>query len=147
MAFRVHRLIFVLGIAPAGALLAGCGAPGLPAKATVTLIDRKCEIVETISNRVRDPRGNTVKLEAQQTTRSTGECKSVDEWDKLRKQRSKDVQGTATVHVDYQAPQDGSSHSGTLTFTGREDEFYKLNAGDSIDIVVAPDDPAKIRKS
>jgi hypothetical protein len=147
MAFRVGKFSFLLGIAPAGALLAGCGAPGLPAKATVTLIDRKCEIIETVSDQVKDPRGKTVKLNVKEVNRSTGECKSVDEWEKLRTKRTKDVQGTATVHVDYQAPQDGSSHSGTLTFTGRDDEFYKLNAGDSIDIVVAPDDPAKIRKS
>lgn len=141
------RQLIILVIAPAGALLAGCGAPGLPAKATVTLIDRKCEIIETIRNQTKDPRGNTVKLEVQQMNRSTGECKSVEEWEQVRAKRTKDIQGTATVHVDYQAPQDGSSHSGTLTFTGRDDEFYKLNAGDSIDIVVATDDPAKIRKS
>lgn len=146
MAFGVRRFVFAPGVASAGALLAGCGAPGLPAKATVTLIDRKCEIIETIKNQELDPRGKPIKVQME-VNRSTGECKSVDEWAKLRKQRSKDVQGTATVHVDYQAPQDGSSHSGTLTFTGRDDEFYKLNAGDSIDIVVAPDDPAKIRKS
>ena len=146
MAFRVGRLSFLLGIAPAGALLAGCGAPGLPAKATVTLIDRKCEIIETIKNQETDPRGKPIKVQME-VNRSTGECKSVDEWEKLRTKRTKDVQGTATVHVDYQAPQDGSAHSGTLTFTGRDDEFYKLNAGDSIDIFVAPDDPAKIRKS
>lgn len=146
MALRVYNLCFHLGIASAGALLAGCGAPGLPAKATVTLIDRKCEIIETIKNQETDPRGKPIKVQME-VNHSTGECKSVDEWDKLRTKRTKDVQGTATVHVDYQAPQDGSSHSGTLTFTGRDEEFYRLNAGDSIDIVVASDDPAKIRKS
>lgn len=145
MVFRVRNLIFVLAIAPAGALLAGCGSQGLPAKATVTLIDRECEIIETIKNQVNDPGGNPIKVSAE-IHRSRGECKSVDEWDKLRTNRTKDVDGTATVHVDYQAPQDGSSHSGTLTFNGRDDEFYKLNAGDSIDIIVAKDDPAKIRK-
>ena len=145
MLFRVRNsIILILG--PAGALLAGCGAPGLPAKATVTLIDRKCQILETVKNQTTDPRGNPIKVQME-VNRSTGECKSVDEWEQLRKKRSKDVQGTATVHVDYQAPQDGSAHSGTLTFTGRDDEFYKLNAGDSLDIIVAAKDPSKIRKA
>lgn len=145
MIYCVRNLV-TLVLAPASALVTGCGAPGLPAKATVTLIDRKCEIIETIKNQTSDPRGKPIKVQME-VNRSTGECKSVDEWEQLRKKRSKDVEGTATVHVDYQAPQDGSSHSGTLTFTGRDDEFYRLNAGDSIDILVAQDDPAKIRKS
>lgn len=141
------RPIAYLSALSFAAFLAGCGAPGLPAKATVTLIDRKCEIIETIKHQVEDPRGNVVKLQAQEMNRKTGECKSVDEWAEVRRKRTKDIQGTATVHVDYQAPQDGATHSGTLNFTGRDDEFYKLNAGDTIDIIVAHDDPARIRKA
>jgi hypothetical protein len=126
--------------------LAGCGAPGVPATATVTMIDRKCDIIESIDRQVDDPSGSGVKIHARELNSKTGECKSVDEWEDVRKKRTKDVKGTATVHVDYQAPQDGSSHSATLTFTGRDDEFYKLNAGDNIAIIVANDDPTKIRK-
>jgi len=146
MPFSV-RQIASLSILPACALIAGCGVPGLPAKATVTMIDRKCEIIETIKTEVKDPRGNVVKLQGQEMNIKTGECKSVDEWADLRKKRSKDVKGTATVHIDYLAPQDGATHSATLTFTGRDDEFYALNAGDNIDIVIAKDDPARIRKA
>jgi len=48
-----------MAIVSAGAaLLAGCGVPGLPAKATVTMIDRKCQIVETIKREVPDPRSH-----------------------------------------------------------------------------------------
>lgn len=146
MLFCVRQLM-ILAFAPAGALLAGCGAPGLPAKATVTTIDRQCDIIETIERQVEDPRGSGVKLKAHEMNSKTGECKSVEEWAEVRAKRSKAVKGTAAVHVEYQAPQDGSYRQATLTFTGREDEFYVLNAGDSIDIIVAKDDPTRIRKA
>lgn len=146
MKFRVRPLILLTAV-PAAILLAGCGVPGVPATATVTMIDRKCEIIETIKTEIKDQRGKVVKVQGQEMNIKTGECKSVDEWADLRKKRSKDVKGTATVHVDYLAPQDGATHSATLTFTGRDDEFYKLNAGDNIDILIAKDDPARIRKA
>lgn len=146
MAFRARHLVITV-LAPAGALLAGCGTPGLPAKATVTTIDRKCDIIETIEREVDDPRGSGVKLKAHEMNSKTGECKSVEEWAEVRSKRSKAVKGTAAVHVEYQAPQDGSYRQATLTFTGRDDEFYDLNAGDSFDILVAAHDPAKIRKA
>ena len=141
------RQIAMLSVLSSFAMTAGCGVPGLPAKATVTTIDRKCAIIETIKREVADPRGTGVKLQAQEMNSKTGECKSVEEWAEVRSKRTKDVDGTAAVHVDYQAPQDGSFHSATLTFTGRDDEFYALNAGDSIDILVAKNDPTKIRKA
>ena len=135
----------LLMVAPAALLLGGCGAPGTPAMATVTLIDRKCEIIETIDTQVDE--GDGVKLKSREMNSKTGECKSVEEWDEVREKRKKDVKGTAEVHVEYQAPQDGSYRQGTLTFTGRDEEFYDLNAGDSIKVIVANDDPAKIRKA
>jgi hypothetical protein len=127
-------------------LLAGCGRSGLPAQATVMTIDHECTIVETLTVPVDDPRGSGVKLDAQTKNTSRGECKSVDEWEEVRKKKSKRVDGTAAVHVSYQAPQDGSFQTGTLKFTGRDDEFYELKAGDTIDILVAEDDPKRIRK-
>lgn len=144
MPLRVRQSALLSAVS---ALLAGCGVPGLPAKATVTMIDRKCEIIETIKRAVDDPRGKRVRLQAQEMHSTTGECKSVAEWDDVRAKRTRDVAGTATVHVDYQAPQDGSARSATLTLTGRDDEFYALNAGDTIDILVARNDPARIRKA
>lgn len=137
----------------ASALLAGaaalssCGAPGLPAKATVTTIDRTCEIVEKLQREVDDPRGKGTVLQTEKTSFKQGECKSVAEWQEVRKKRTKDIQGSAVVHLDYVAPQDGKAHSGTLTFTGRDDEFYALNAGDTVDILVAKNDPERIRKA
>ena len=61
--------------------------------------------------------------------------------------RTKQVQGTALVHVSYVAPQDGSVHSATLEFDGRDDEFYELKAGDEVDIRIAKNDPNRIRKA
>ena len=146
MPFSV-RQITILAIAAPAALLAGCAADGLPAKATVTTIDRTCEIIETIKRDVDDPRAPGHKLQAQEMNSTTGECKSVEEWAEVRKKRTKLVEGTAAIHVDYQAPQDGSWHSATLNFTGRDDKFYELNAGDSVAILVAKTDPTKIRKA
>ena len=146
MPLRVRQLI-ILSALPLAASLAGCGVPGLPAKATVTTIDRKCEIIESIKRDVADPRGSGATIQAQEMNSTTGDCKSVEEWAEVRAKRSKKVQGTAAVHLSYQAPQDGSYQTATLNFTGRDDEFYALNAGDSVDILVASNDPTKIRKA
>ena len=146
MPFRVRQII-ILPLMPLSALLGGCSVGGLPAKATVTTIDRKCEIIETITREVDDPRASGHKLKAQEMNSSTGDCDLVEEWAEVRAKRSKKVAGTAHVHIAYQAPQDGSYHVATLSFTGRDDEFYALRAGDSVDILVAKDDPAKIRKA
>jgi hypothetical protein len=35
---------------------------------------------------------------------------------------------------------------GELRFDGRDDEFYRLRAGDQVDILVSNSDPTKIRK-
>ena len=43
----------------------------------------------------------------------------------------------------YTAPQDGSFHPGTLNFSGHDDAFYQLKAGDPIAIRVATADPAQ----
>jgi hypothetical protein len=51
------------------------------------------------------------------------------------------------VKVSYTAPQDGSSQTSELYFTSRDDEFYDLQAGDQIDVLVSNDDPSKIRKA
>ena len=145
MPFSVRQII-ALSLAAPVTLLGGCSST-LPAKATVTTIDRTCEIVETITRQVDDPRAPGHKLKAQEMNSSTGECDSVEEWAEVRAKRTKKVAGTAKVHVDYQAPQDGSYHSATLDFTGRDDEFYTLRSGDSVDILVAKDNPDKIRKA
>ena len=58
--------------------------------------------------------------------------------------RSKDVDGKAVVKVSYTAPQDGSYRTAELKFDGRDDQFYKLKAGDELPILVSNDDPGRI---
>ena len=128
-------------------LVTGCGVETVAGKATVSTIDRTCEIIETNTRQVDDPRAKGSKLDAAEMKSTTGDCKSVEEWDEVRTKRTKKVQGTALVHVNYVAPQDGLTHSATLEFDGRDDEFYELRAGDEIDIRIAKDDPKRIRKA
>ena len=148
MPSSARRSLLLASLFAPGLLLSGCGGvAGTPVKATVVMIDRQCEIVESTRRQIDDPRGSGVKLDAAEMRTGKAECKSVGEWQEVRTKRSKIVDGTAAVHVEYQAPQDGSFQTATLNFTGRDDEFYKLNAGDTIDILVASDDPKRIRKA
>ena len=105
-----------------------------PAKATVFLIDRKCDITET-----------ETKSDGTTSARGlTDDCKSVDEWETVRDKRTKTVSGKAVVKVSYVAPQDGSSQTSELHYDGRDDEFYELKAGDEVNILVNNTDPSKI---
>lgn len=141
------RLSLATSLIAGSLLLGGCGFEGAPATATVVTIDRECQIIESMRRQVDDPRGSGVKLDAAEMRTTKGECKSVAEWEEVREKRKKMVDGTAAVHVEYQAPQDGSYQTATLNFTGRDDEFYELNAGDTIPILVANGDPKRIRKA
>jgi hypothetical protein len=109
-----------------------------PATATITTIDRNCDIIETSYDA-------DYKRKSSRTYRDT--CNSIDDWEKVKEKRDKDISGKAVVHVSYNAPQNGQSQMGELTFTGRDDEFYKLKAGDEIKILVSNSDPTKIRKA
>ena len=104
-----------------------------PAKATVFLIDRECRFT-------REYEGGK-KETVTQSCNATGEFKSIVGADGKRKM---DVDGKAVVKVSYTAPQDGSYQTSQLRFDGRDDEFYKLKAGDQIDILVSNDDFARI---
>ena len=107
------------------------------AKASVVMIDRLCNFTET-----------TTEEDGRQVARGlTDSCSSTDEWEKVRETRSKVVSGTATIHLSYVAPQDGSQQTGQLRFDGRDDEFYEIKAGDEIAILVDNADPTKIRKA
>jgi hypothetical protein len=55
--------------------------------------------------------------------------------------------GHAVVHLSYSAPQDGSYRTADLHFTGRDDEFYDLQASSEINILVSNSDPSKIKKA
>ena len=105
-----------------------------PAKATVFVVDRECRF-----NR---------EYEGGKTEFITQSCNATDEFKSIAKapdgKRKMDVDGKAVVKVTYNAPQDGSYQTSQLHFDGRDDEFYKLKAGDQIDILVSNDDPAQI---
>jgi hypothetical protein len=108
-----------------------------PAKASISYIDRSCGINETVYS------GDN---EVESTSSYRGACNSVDEWDKVRWKRSKVVDGVAVVHLTYTAPQNGQTETAELRFDGRDDDFYRLRAGDELDILVNNSDPTKIRK-
>jgi len=124
----------------AAALIAALSACGngnyTTAKASISTIDRSCDFIETTK-------------EAGRTTARgyTDSCNSTDEWSSVREKRNKVVSGRATVHVSYTAPKDGSYQTAELKFDGRDEEFYKLKAGDEIDILVSNVDPKKIYKA
>jgi hypothetical protein len=113
-----------------------------PAKATVSTIDRTCDYVES----TRDP--GTNKVESARGL--TDSCNATEEWEKQRdevRKTGKRFSGDAVVHVNYTAPQDGSYRTADLHFTGRDDEFYDLQAGSEIKILVSNSDPSKIKKA
>ncbi|WP_395622094.1 hypothetical protein [Sphingomonas daechungensis] len=107
-----------------------------PAKANIFLIDRECRYDRVWTDGKRE----TV----------TDSCSSTDKFKELAAQspaqRKKAVDGTAVVKVSYTAPQDGSYQTSQLKFTGRDEEFYKLKAGDEMKILVSNKDHSKIIK-
>src|SRR6476661_4575049 len=103
------------------------------ANATVSTIDRTCNFIETTTS----PEGHKT------ATGHTDSCGLTDEWEKERdkvRDRGKRFSGDAIVHVNYTAPQDGSYRMADLHFSGRDDEFYDLQAGSEIKILVNNED-------
>ena len=104
------------------------------AKATVFLIDRECRF--------------TREYEGGKKETVTQSCTATDEFKTIASapegKRKMDVDGKAVVKFSYNAPQDGSYQTSQLRFDGRDDEFYKLKAGDEIDILVSKDDPTVV---
>ena len=105
------------------------------AKASIFLIDRTCNFDRKYSDGKREKVAQS--------------CNATDEFKALAKsgKRAKDVDGKAVVKVSYTAPQDGSYQTSELHFDGRDKEFYKLKAGDEIDVLVSNDDVARITVS
>ena len=126
--------LFVLGAAAFSAL--NRVASYKPDKASVFLIERKCDIIETATT--FDGKKSSLTY--------NGDCKSVDDWEKAKEKHDKTISAKAVVKVSYTAPQDGSSQTSQLTFTSRDDEFYDLKAGDEIDVLVSNSDPTKITR-
>ena len=100
----------------------------LPVTATVEQVDRTCLLADTNSDAV-----------------AYGDCGQRDFFNRQAFASGKraDLEGKAVVKIMYTAPQDGSFHPGTLNFTGHDDAFYQLKAGDPIAIRVATADPAQ----
>jgi len=131
----IQRASFFVAFA---VLLGGCQPNAKETKATISYIDRNCDIVETTYDA-------DYKEKARTTYRDS--CSSIEEWDKVREKRNKVVSGKAVVHLDYVAPQTGQQLTAELSFDGRDDEFYTLKAGDQMDILVSDSDPTKIARA
>ena len=132
---RSFRAISILILLAAG--LTACGSGNYTsAKASISTIDRSCDFIETTK-------------EAGKTSARgyTDSCNSTDEWSNVREKRNKIVSGRATVHITYTAPKDGSFQTAEFRFDGRDDEFYKLRAGDEIEVLVSNTDPKKVYKA
>ena len=136
--YSLRGAVFAMGfVAIVGAYAAiNRGMNYEQAKGNVFLIDRKCKFDRVWTDGKRE----TV----------TDSCTSTDEFADLAKsspaQRKKKIDGKAVVKVSYTAPQDGSYQTSQIEFTGRDEEFYKLKAGDQIDILVSNEDKTKIIK-
>jgi hypothetical protein len=133
---RDSAMLFV--VATSACALAACSPNAQHTKATVSYIDRNCKIVRTTYD------GDYKRT---RTETLTEQCSHAEDWEKVRSKRNKVADGKAVVHVTYTAPQNGQFQSGELTFDGRDDEFYRLKAGDEIDILVSNADPTKIAKA
>ena len=107
-------------------------------KATVSYIDRNCKIIQTAYDE---------NWKAKSSRSFTDACNSVDEWEKVRAKRTKIVDGNAVVHVDFMLPDTGLPGTAELKFTGRDDEFYQMKAGDEVQLRVRKDDPTKVKKA
>ena len=98
----------------------------LPVTATIEKVSRECRFDGANGGSTRGP------------------CARDDFTDQAFKdgKRVIDIDGTADVAFYYTAPQDGSFHTGSFHYGGRDDQFYLLKAGDPLPIRVAKDDSA-----
>lgn len=98
----------------------------LPVTATVEKIDRTCLLVDSRT-------GATAYGECGQRAFFNSQAYAGG--------KRTDLEGKAEVSITYTAPQDGSFQPGTIHYTGHDDAFYQLKAGDSVAIRVARNDP------
>lgn len=111
-----------------------------PTKATIFRIDRLCTSKYIF--------GAPDKPDEQVT--NTRDCQMSPAFLKAASKqagRANYVHATATVKVTYIAPQDRTQHTGEVIFTGADDQFYALKAGDTLPILVSRTDPETIRFS
>jgi hypothetical protein len=127
--------VVVVGIAVS---ISGSAGDWQPVKATISTIDRKCQIIETKYD---------ADYQRKESSTHTGDCNSVEEWEKVKTKHDKRIVGDAVVHLSYTAPQNGREQMADLSYNPRDDEFFDLKAGDEIKILVSKSDPAKVRKA
>lgn len=139
MSYSLYGAVAAIGFVAVigGVSMADRGMNYTAAKASVFRIDRSCNFTRTVT----ETDGKQVASGIEQ------DCSATDEFRKIAGQdkRAIDVAGKAVAKVSYTAPQDGSYRTGELSFDGRDDQFYKLKAGDELPILVSNEDPAKIR--
>ena len=138
MSYSLRGAVFAMGFVAivGGYSVINRGMNFKAAKASVFMIDRQCKFDRVWTDGKREM--------------ITDSCNATDEFADLAKtspaKRKKKIDGKAIVKVSYTAPQDGSYQTSQLEFTGRDEEFYKLKAGDQIDILVSNEDKTKIIK-
>ena len=121
----------------AAIMLGGCsiGArDSVRVAATIEKIERTCNFI------VKDPLERRPRYEEDS-------CDSTEEFAKMRdnaKSRRRDIQGNAVVTVSYTSPVDKSLQIAELKLNGRDDRFYTLHRGDTIDLYVDKKDPARV---
>lgn len=137
MSYYLYGLgaVVVIGVAVS---ISGSSGDWQPVKATISTIDRKCQIIETKYD---------ADYQRKESSTHTGDCNSVDEWEKVKTKHDNRIVGEAVVHVSYAAPKTGQEEMADLNFTPRDDEFFDLKGGDEIKILVSKSDPTKVRKA
>ncbi len=116
------------------AALGGCDSNTTPVKATVLSIDRTCTFIAK----------DAAKTETEEPCSTTPEFREFADKGKPNGNR---LVGREVMHLSWTAPADGSMHYGDLKFTGRDDEFYTVNADDQIAIRIKKDDPSMFRRA
>ena len=131
------RRTLLLTLLACASTLSACGN-SVPAKAMVMMIDRKCSITEQKYKESLDG-----KRQMGESRSYEGDCREIDNWETVKKKRGMNLKGNAEIHLSYVGP-DGKSRTGAIAVTGRDAEFYDLKAGDSVQIMVDPDQPERI---
>jgi hypothetical protein len=107
----------------------------VPVSARITSIDRTCEYTASL----RRGYGDTLKADCNLT-------KTFETMRDHAKGRAMDLKGTAEVTLSYMAPGEEHERTGTITLTGRDDEFYTYHYGDVIEVKIDKSDPSKISR-
>lgn len=135
---------WIVIVAVAGVIFAGTrdGASADPsgwtsAEGRVLLIKRECTFNVTETNTLTGKRKHSVEEDS---------CSATDEFAEMRndKDRKRNIAGEARVSVEYKGA-DGSTEVAAFEVTGRDDAFYELRKGDTVDLLVSKTDPQTVK--